>query len=68
MKEPASRENGILAADKIQNGLLWQYVGASTIWAYGIGLPFYIVGWVIYSKGKEPCRSAIIDFNSRSKS
>lgn len=65
MKDKASRETMSDALDSLQLGTGMQYLGAATIWLYGIGIPIYAYGWYVYSKGIPQCKQAIIQYNSR---
>ena len=64
-REPASREAAVNSLDMLDTAFALQSLGASTIPIFGIGIPIYAVGWVLYGKALPDCKQAFLDYNSR---
>lgn len=64
-KEPASRMSAVNSLDTLEGAFALMDIGATTIPLFGIGIPIYALGWVMYSKALPDCKQAFVDYNSR---
>ena len=64
-KEPASRTSAVNSLDTLEGAFALLNLGATTIPLFGIGIPIYALGWVMYSQALPDCKQAFMDYNSR---